>query len=150
VDSTGQFVVVLAQTAASWAMAGFITTLQVLNYPLLALIDPAGVPRYETAHNRRFAVVLAPGLLVAAGTTVALFFLRSPRLSWWAPLTMAILLLIIVAVTARYGAPAHTRLAQSFDPVVHAQLVRTNWIRVLAWTALGLLDLVLLYRLAHP
>lgn len=60
---SGQLVVVLAQTAASWAMAGFITTLQVLNYPLLALIDPAGVPRYETAHNRRFAVVLAPGLL---------------------------------------------------------------------------------------
>jgi hypothetical protein len=140
--------VLLAQTAAAWAMAGFIWTMQVLNYPLLALIDRESFPRYETAHNRRFAIVLGPGLLIAVATTVALYFLRSPIVSWWAPITQTVLLLVVIATTARYGAPAHTRLAQGFEPAVHVRLVRSNWVRVAAWTALAILDLVLLYRSA--
>src|SRR5262249_29737277 len=61
--SKAKLIVVLAQTAGSGAMTGFIVTMQVLNSPLLALIAPADIPRYETAHNRRFAIVLAPGLI---------------------------------------------------------------------------------------
>lgn len=64
------------------------------------------------------------------------------------------LLVIIVAVTVRYGAPAHARLAHGYDPAVHARLVRSNRVRVAAWTTLGALDLLLpyrlLYRLARP
>jgi hypothetical protein len=41
-------------------MTGLIWTKQVLNYPLLALIDPGGVPRYEQAHNRRFIWLVGP------------------------------------------------------------------------------------------
>lgn len=148
--SATQVDIVLAQTAASRAMTGYIVTVQVLNYPLLALIDPAGVPRYETAHNRRFAIVLAPGLLVAVATTIGLFLLASPPLSWWAPATATVLLVIIVAVTVRYSAPAHARLAHGYDPAVHARLMRSNRVRVAAWTTLGALDLLLLYRLARP
>jgi hypothetical protein len=39
-SQTGQLTVVLIQTAAAWFMTGLIWTMQVLNYPLLALIDP--------------------------------------------------------------------------------------------------------------
>jgi hypothetical protein len=35
--------------------------------------------------------------------------------------------------TALLQAPAHGRLAQGFDAVVHRRLVRSNWIRTLAW-----------------
>jgi len=59
-SQTGQLTVVLIQTAAAWLMTGLIWTKQVLNYPLLALIDPGGVPRYEQAHNRRFIWLVGP------------------------------------------------------------------------------------------
>jgi hypothetical protein len=35
--------------------------------------------------------------------------------------------------------PLHTRLARGFDPAAHRQLVRTNWLRTLAWTLRALL-----------
>jgi hypothetical protein len=94
----GAVTLLLIQAGTSCFMVGLIWTMQILNYPLLARIDPADVPRYEQAHNR----------------------------------------------PARHGAPSHARLAQQFDPAVHALLVRTNWIRTAAWTALGILDLIAL------
>ncbi len=60
------------------------------------------------------------------------------------PLTALLLLAVIIASTARHGAPSHARLAQQFDPAVHALLVRTNWIRTAAWSALGIVDLIAL------
>ena len=35
--------------------------------------------------------------------------------------------------------PLHDLLGQGFDPDRHAALVRTNWIRTLAWSARGVL-----------
>jgi hypothetical protein len=58
-----------------------------------------------------------------------------------------VLLAVIIADTIRHGAPSHARLAQRFDADVHARLVRTNWIRTVAWSALGVLDLIVLARL---
>ena len=65
-SQTGQLTVVLIQTAAAWLMTGLIWTKQVLNYPLLALIDPGGVPRYEQAHNRRFIWLVGPAVMGSA------------------------------------------------------------------------------------
>ncbi len=55
-----------------------------------------------------------------------------------------VLLAVIIADTIRHGAPSHARLAQRFDVGVHARLVRTNWIRTVAWSTLGVLDLIAL------
>ena len=50
----GAVVVLLVQAAASWSMTGLIWTVQVLNYPLLALGNASEVPGQEQAHNRRW------------------------------------------------------------------------------------------------
>ena len=60
----GALAVLLVQTAAAWFMAGLIWTMQILNYPLLAKVDPADVPQYEQAHNRRFIWLVGPGVAV--------------------------------------------------------------------------------------
>jgi hypothetical protein len=62
---TGQAFVLL-ETAATLFMAGVLWTMQLLNYPLLALVGTEAFPRYEAAHNRRFALVVVPGILAAA------------------------------------------------------------------------------------
>jgi hypothetical protein len=138
---------VLAQTAAAWFMTGVIWTMQVLNYPLLARVGPADFASYETAHNRRFVRVVGPGLAVALASAILLCISRPASIPLAAPLGACLLLVIVILSTAISGAPAHARLARGFDAAVHARLVHGNWVRVAAWTALGLLDLWMVARL---
>lgn len=143
-SQTGPLIVVLIQTAAAWFMAGLIWTMQVLNYPLLALIDPGGVPRYEQAHNRRFIWLVGPAVAVTAVTAAILLGWRPAGVLLAVPVVALVLLAVIIADTIRHGAPWHARLAQRFDAGVYARLVRTNWIRTVAWSTLAVLDLIAL------
>lgn len=72
-------VALLAQTGASWFMTGLIWTMQILNYPLLALIAPDDVPGYEQEHNRRFGGLVGPGVLVTIVSGVIFLFSRPCR-----------------------------------------------------------------------
>ena len=140
-------VILLIQAAAAWFMTGLIWTMQILNYPLLALVDPGDVPRYEQAHNRRFFWLVGPGVTVTAVTTALSLAWRPSGVPLAVPVVAMALLAIIIADTIRHGAPSHARLAQRFDAGVHTRLVRTNWIRTVAWSALGVLDLIALVGL---
>lgn len=142
----GAVALLLIQAGASCFMAGLIWTMQILNYPLLALIDPADVPRYEQAHNRRFVWLVGPGIAVSLASTAVMLAWRPRGIPLSVPLAALALLIVVIAATARHGAPSHAQLAQQFDPAVHALLVRTNWIRTAAWSALAILDLI---ALAH-
>ncbi len=141
-------VIILVQTAGAWFMAGSIWTMQILNYPLLALIGRESFIAYETAHNRRFIAVVGPGVAITTTTTVLLFFFRPRVIPLASVIAAAFLLMVVLVTTALYGAPAHTKLARGFDTNVHASLVRSNWVRTAAWTGLAVLDLWMLYRLA--
>jgi hypothetical protein len=125
-------------------MAGLIWTMQILNYPLLAKVDPADVPQYEQAHNRRFIWLVGPGVAVTFASAAVMLVWRPSAVPLAVPVTALLLLAVIIASTAGQGGPAHARLARQFDSGVHAGLVRTNWIRTAAWSALGLLDLIAL------
>jgi len=118
--------------------------MQVLNYPLLALVAPGDVPSYEQAHNRRFAQVVGPGVLVTVASDIFLLFSRPNGVSITVPIVSLALAALIVATTIHDGARAHARHAHQWDAEVHSRLVRTNWIRVTAWIALGLLYLIAL------
>ncbi len=138
---------VLAQAAAAWYGAGFIWTMQILNYPLLSRIAASSFAAYETAHNHRFAAVVAPGVVVVLMTTIMLLVVRPPALPVAAPIGCVVLIGVILVSTVLFQAPAHARLGSGFDATIHQTLVRTNWIRTAAWTALGLLDTWMLYAL---
>jgi len=140
--------VLLAQTAATWFMTGFIWTMQVLHYPLFAEVGVDAFPAYETAHNRLFFRVAGPVIAVVLITVIAQFFVRSSAVPLWAPILDAVLLFVIIMSTARFQAPAHVQLAEGFDPAVLRGLVQSNWVRTVAWTTFGLLDLWMVFRTA--
>jgi hypothetical protein len=131
----------LIETASTLFMAGVLWTMQVLNYPLLRLVGREAVPAYETVHNRRFGLIVFPGVLVALLASIGLIVSRPAPVPIWAPVVNALLVVAVGVSTALLQAPQHVRLAQEFDVSAHRLLVRSNWIRVAAWSAAGLLAL---------
>jgi hypothetical protein len=59
----------LVQVAATWYMVGFIWTMQILHYPLFDRVGRDAFAAYETEHNRRFGLLVGPGILLVAITT---------------------------------------------------------------------------------
>jgi hypothetical protein len=96
---TGQAFLLL-ETAATIFMAGVLWTMQLLNYPLLALVGAEAFPRYEAAHNRRFALVVVPGVLAAAAGGIGLAASRPSQVPAWAPACELALLVVVIISTA--------------------------------------------------
>ena len=127
----------LAHMAATWAMVGFIWTIQLLQYPLMAEVPSSGFPRFEAVHQRRVTAVIAlfgPLEVVMA----ALVFLTVETVPSWLSFGSGAVLTAIWTSTAFFYAPLHARLADGFDETLHGRLVSTNWLRTIAWTVRGL------------
>ena len=141
-DSTD--LVVIAHLVSSLLMVGMIWTVQIVHYPLMALVGPERFTAYEAAHAPRMAgVVMLPWTV--QGLTSAWLLVAPPA---GVPMTLivatAVAALVPVVVTVLASIPAHTRLSAGFDAAVHARLVGTNWIRTLAWTAHAVLAVAVL------
>lgn len=137
-------VVLLVQTAASWYMVGFIWTMQILHYPLFDRVGRDAFAAYETEHNRRFGVLVGPGIALVALMSVIQLLARPPSTPALAIVGEVLLLVVIIASTVLYQAPQHARLSSGFNPGAYRTLVRSNWVRTVAWSAFGLLDVWLL------
>jgi len=125
----------LLETAATTFMAGVLWTMQLLNYPLLALVGRDAFIGYESAHNRRFGLVVIPGVLAAAVGGIGLIASRPGHVPLWAPASELALLAAVIVSTAAVQGRQHAALASGFSEQLHARLVGSNWIRVAAWSA---------------
>ena len=121
-------------------MTGVIMSMQLLEYPLFALVGPKEFPRYHAFHNRSLPVLVLLPTLLALLSSILLLWIRPSS----APLWLAILVVVceagIVASTAASQAPLHGKLDRDgFSAEVIATLVRTNWIRTALWIVSSLL-----------
>jgi hypothetical protein len=138
--------VLLAQTAATWYMVGFIWTMQILHYPLFDRVGRDAFAGYETEHNRRFGLLVGPGIVLVAITTVIQLVTRPQSTPFVAAIGEVGLLVLIIVSTVLYQAPQHAKLSAGFNLAAYRTLVRTNWVRTVAWSVLGILDLWLIWR----
>jgi hypothetical protein len=134
----------LAQAGATLAMTGLIWFVQVVHYPLLGRVGPAGYTAYQREHQRRTTLVVAPIMLLEAATAALLLWQCPGGIHSALPWLGVALLLIIWLSTAFLQVPAHRRLESGFDAAAHRRLVVTNWLRTTAWTARGGLVLVMM------
>lgn len=127
--------VALAHLTATVFMAGVIVFVQVVHYPLMAQVGSAGFATYERLHTIRTGWVVVPPMLIelACALFLALGF-EGEAGARVAFLGLALLIVIWIS-TAVLQAPAHRRLLLGFDARTHRRLVRTNWLRTLAWLA---------------
>jgi hypothetical protein len=92
-------------------------------------VGAADFRAYEREHARRTGWVVGPAMIVELALALALA-VRGGALAW----TGLALLGAIWTSTAFVQVPLHRRLAAGPDEAARRRLVRTNWIRTVAWS----------------
>lgn len=129
----------VAGTAATWGMVGLIWMVQVVHYPMLGRISAHEPATAALDHQRRISWVVGPLMAVEGVTALILLVNRPETMSVAAAWAAAVLLGIALLSTVALQVPLHGKLAEGHDDEVIRQLLSTNWIRTIAWTARGVL-----------
>ena len=120
----------LANLTVAAALAGLISTIQLVQYPLFALVGAQEWPRYGAEHRRRITWLAGPLMMANVGLAVALLADRSG---------LRVLNLCLAgacfALTGLVFAPMHGRLERHASAAAVRRLVRANWLRTGLWTA---------------
>lgn len=134
-----QEAILLSNVVSTLALVGLIWTIQVDVYPLFARVGACDFISFHAQHSRRITMIVAPLMLVELLSSTALVVLPPASLGRM-PFVVGLALAVSTWLsTAVVQVPAHQTLASGFDSRIHAKLVRSNWIRTIAWTLRGLL-----------
>jgi len=137
--------ILLAQVFSTLFMVGLIWFVQIVHYPLYANVGREQFPEYEALHNRLTTWVVGPAMLIEM-VTAAMLLKYSPHASSSLAWTGLGLVIVIWVSTAALSVPAHDVLTAGFSAGAYRKLVNTNWIRTVAWTARGVILMVITYR----
>lgn len=116
-------------------MTGIIWFVQLVQYPMLHLSNGKDHAAGHREYTRRMGLAVGPVMLAELALQLA-WIVRTPDAR---SIAGGLLLFIIWASTIFLQVPCHRDLEEGYDPETHQELVRTNWIRTLAWTARALL-----------
>ena len=134
----------LCNAFATFYLVGLIWLVQCVHYPLFRLVGEGGFAEYQKRHQLWITFVVGPPMLIEALTSVlVLFFLSSYELLWLHSVGIGLVFVIWLS-TGFVQVPCHAKLEKGFDPIAHRRLVRTNWIRTIAWTLRGILMIYLI------
>ena len=125
--------------ASTLFMTGVIWFVQVVHYPLFSMIGRSVFPACEVRHAALTARIVGSPMLVELATALLLFWIRPAEVSTWNMSIGLALLIVIWLSTALVQVPCHQALKRGFGAAVHQRLVRTNWVRTVAWSLRGLL-----------
>lgn len=112
-------------------MTGIIWFVQCVHYPMLHHSDGPDAMAGHQEYTRRMGFVVMPVMLCELALQI-LWLTKAPSPAAW---TAAGLLCAAWLSTFFLQVPCHRKLEQHFDKTVQQQLVRSNWIRTLCWTA---------------
>lgn len=127
----------LANAAATLFMTGLIWFVQVVHYPLFALVGEPGSAAYAARHQALTTLVVGPVMLVELAASVWLAISPPAGVAAWIPRTALALLVAIWISTALSQVPLHQKLLAGHDASTIGALVGGNWLRTILWTARG-------------
>ena len=129
--------------ASTLIMVGVIWYVQLVHYPLMSRVPPVRFLEFHQQHGRRTGWVVVGPMVVEALTAGLLVLPAFPGLP--TPAAFAGLALVVLIWLSTFGVqvPLHRRLSAGFDPSAHLRLVRTNWLRTVAWSVRGALVVVI-------
>ncbi len=131
----------LAHAFSTVFMTGLIWFVQVVHYPLAGSVGAGSLQTYQAEHMSRTSWVVGPPMLIEAVTTAWLVFVPPQGVPRWMTWLGLVLLVVVWLSTAALQVPAHQRLLAEGTTAALPQLVSTNWIRTIGWTARSALAL---------
>ena len=119
-----------ANRIVAFGLVVLIWLVQLVIYPAFAEIAADGFAAWHGRYTRAITLVVAPLMLAQVALAIALLARRRD------PATIAYALLVASTwiATAFVAVPIHDALATGRDPARIERLVRTNWVRTVAWT----------------
>lgn len=137
--------ILLVNFSATMFMTGLVWFVQVIHYPLYLKIT-SDFEAYELMHTRLTSRLTAPVMLIELITTL---------LMWWywpsyyvLNLAITILLALIWISTFLIQIPLHNKLCQAQDELHCRKLVKSNWLRTIAWTLKSIFLAIYIIELA--
>lgn len=133
----------LTHAGSTLLMTGVIWVIQLVHYPLFALVGDRGYTDYQAQHMKRITWLVGPLMTLELCSSLQLFQVAPAR---HVQLTFVGLILLgaIWLSTATLQVPAHTKLTVAWDEEAHKRLVWSNWLRTALWSARALIALSLL------
>ena len=143
---------IVMQLLATLVMTGVIWFVQLVHYPLYALVGKEHFVAYQRIHLTMTVRIVGPMMLLECVSTRGLVCVdwgttplgANGRIASWAALA---LFAVIGLVTFGWSEPAHLRLRNGFDAAIHRTLVATNWVRTAAWSVRASLTLWMAWRM---
>lgn len=124
--------VAVIHLAATGFMAGLISTIHVVHYPLFGLVNEPYEP-FQRAHMARITKLLLLPWGIETLSAVALVMLASPGSERVLSGLGLGLTVAIVGLTGALAAPLHGQLVESFHPGLHQRLMRVDAVRMALW-----------------
>ncbi len=141
--------ILVLQFVSTWFMIGIIWLVQIVHYPLFAHVGQDSFPAYEALHTRWITYVVAIPMLIELLASGFWIIERDRRISRWIPWVGLGLVLLIWFSTFAFSVQNHNQLMKGFQEEAWRNLVSTNWIRTLAWTARGGLLVIALFKVTR-
>lgn len=139
-------IVLVANTAATLVMVGIIWFVQRVHYPLLALVSTDRAVGIAHEHQRRTGQIVAAPMAVEGVSTLFLLVERPAEVSVIWPWLGAVLLAVALGSTVLLSVPRHAKMASDPDPAIGQSLVSTNWPRTVAWSARGIIVIIMMIQ----
>lgn len=134
------------QVAATWAMTGIIWFVQLVQYPSFARVDAESFAGFHAFHSSAISIIVAPLMILEALTALAFVWTPLRVQTPWQVWLGVGLVALIWASTFILQVPMHKRLGAGFEQSAWHFLVRSNWVRTIAWSARSVLVSYWLYQ----
>ena len=126
--------VLVIHAAATWGMAGLIWFVQLVHYPAYRQVGEADFAAFQIRSPARTGWVVGPLMLTEIGSAGWLLWQRPAGIApcwFWAGVA---LIAVCWASTVLWQIPIHLRLTVRRDDATIERLIRTNWVRTIAWS----------------
>ncbi len=118
------------QLASSFWMMTIICFVQIVHYPIFLSVPKSHRMKFAKNHQERISYLVVPGMLIELFSLIIWGIQWGTSLYWW---SATLLLVLIWFSTVFLQVPCHQRLLIVPDDETVHRLIRTNWIRTLAW-----------------
>jgi hypothetical protein len=127
-------ILLILQITSTLTMLGVIWIIQLVQYPFFSYVNTESFQKYHAAHTFWITPVVAPTMIIELITSILIIFYPPQSIDLKLFYAGLILTLLVWASTFFIQIPLHNKLANSFDGDAHRLLVKTNWIRTIAWS----------------